>query len=136
MNAEETELINPPLNHQPLGWWYSFYARKGGIFYDYDAGRAKFEAPAGWIEGELTRKRQFKIQNGVMEYAIEMWGEVPKANVILKSLNKSYRSTYEIMEFAKKSVISHPLKWWNVMGNSLKPYIAKILTVKLFLWLL
>lgn len=41
------------------------------MFYDYDIGRAGFEAPVGWIEGELTRKRQFKIQNGIMEYAIE-----------------------------------------------------------------
>ena len=42
-----------------------------GMFYDYDVGRAGFQAPVGRIEGELTRKRQFKIQNGVMEYAIE-----------------------------------------------------------------
>lgn len=52
------------------------------------------------------------------------------------ALNKSYRSTYEIMDFAKKTVISHPLKWWNVMGNSQNPYIVKILIVRLLLWLL
>lgn len=28
-------------------------------------------APAGWTAGELTRKRQFKIRNGIMEYALE-----------------------------------------------------------------
>ena len=50
------------------------------------------------------------------------------------ALNKSYRSTYEIMDFAKKSVISHSLKWWNDMGNSRNPYIVKIWMVRLFLW--
>ncbi|MDD6071513.1 MAG: AAA family ATPase, partial [Clostridiales bacterium] len=50
---------------------FDWRAPISGMFYDYDIGRAGFEAPVGWIEGELTRKRQFKIQNGVMEYAIE-----------------------------------------------------------------
>ena len=50
---------------------FDWRAPISGIFYDYDLGRAGFEAPVGWIEGELKRKRQFKIQNGIMEYAIE-----------------------------------------------------------------
>lgn len=50
---------------------FDWRAPVSGIFYNYDIGRAGFEAPVGWIEGELTRKRQFKIQNGIMEYAIE-----------------------------------------------------------------
>ncbi|MGN1171477.1 MAG: HelD family protein [Lachnospiraceae bacterium] len=50
---------------------FDWRAPVSGMFYDYDTGRAGFEAPVGRIEGELTRKRQFKIQNGVMEYAIE-----------------------------------------------------------------
>lgn len=50
---------------------FDWRAPISGMFYDYDTGRAKFEAPVGWIEGELTRKRQFKIKDGIMEYAIE-----------------------------------------------------------------
>lgn len=50
---------------------FDWRAPISGMFYDFSLGRAGFEAPVGWIEGELTRKRQFKIQNGVMEYAIE-----------------------------------------------------------------
>lgn len=50
---------------------FDWRAPISGMFYDYDIGRAGFEAPVGWIEGELIRKRQFKIQNGIMEYAIE-----------------------------------------------------------------
>ena len=41
------------------------------MFYDCELGTAAYEAPAGRIDGELTRKRQFKIKNGEMEYALE-----------------------------------------------------------------
>ncbi|HCC34685.1 MAG TPA: helicase [Ruminococcaceae bacterium] len=41
------------------------------MFYDHEIGSAGYIAPAGRINGELTRKRQFKIKNGVMEYALE-----------------------------------------------------------------
>jgi DNA helicase-2/ATP-dependent DNA helicase PcrA len=41
------------------------------MFYDCEIGPAGYDAPAGRIDGELTRKRQFKIKNGEMEYALE-----------------------------------------------------------------
>lgn len=41
------------------------------MFYDYEIGPAGYEAPVGRIEGKLTRKRQFKIKNGMLEYALE-----------------------------------------------------------------
>lgn len=41
------------------------------MFYDCEVGPAGYLAPAGKIDGELTRKRQFKIKNGIMEYALE-----------------------------------------------------------------
>lgn len=41
------------------------------MFYDYEVGSAGYEAPSGKIVGKLTRKRQFKIKNGVLEYALE-----------------------------------------------------------------
>jgi len=41
------------------------------MFYDYEIGLAGYEAPMGRIEGKLTRKRQFKIKNGMLEYVIE-----------------------------------------------------------------
>ena len=55
---------------------FDWRAPVSGIFYDFNLGRAGFEAPAGWIEGELTCKRQFKIKNAVMEYAIETLANV------------------------------------------------------------
>lgn len=41
------------------------------MFYDCELGFASYNAPVGRIEGELTRKRQFKIKEGEMEYALE-----------------------------------------------------------------
>ncbi len=41
------------------------------MFYDCDVGPAGYDAPIGRIDGELTRKRQFKIKNSVMQYALE-----------------------------------------------------------------
>lgn len=41
------------------------------MFYDCKVGPAGYYAPVGRINGDLTRKRQFKIKNGEMEYALE-----------------------------------------------------------------
>ena len=77
---------------------FDWRAPVSGMFYDFGLGRAGFEAPVGWIEGELTRKRQFKIQNGVMEYAIES-----SANVQDEVLQKELAHT---SDEKMKSIIS------------------------------
>ncbi|MER0281689.1 3'-5' exonuclease [Clostridioides difficile] len=41
------------------------------MFYDYEIGVAGYDAPIGWVDGEITRKRQFKIKNGKLEYVLE-----------------------------------------------------------------
>lgn len=50
---------------------FDWRAPVSGMFYDCEVGPAGFDAPAGRIEGKLTGKRQFKIKNGHMEYALE-----------------------------------------------------------------
>lgn len=40
------------------------------LFYDYDIGRACFQAPVGEVWGNLTKKYQFKIKGGQLLYAI------------------------------------------------------------------
>ncbi len=42
-----------------------------GMFYEYEVGSAGYDTPVGRINGYLKRKRQFKIKNGIMEYALE-----------------------------------------------------------------
>lgn len=41
------------------------------MFYDYETGPAGYDAPVGRMNGELIRKRQFKVKNGILEYVLE-----------------------------------------------------------------
>lgn len=50
---------------------YDWRAPVAGMFYDDEIGSAGYDAPDGRIDGELIRKRQFKISHGQMEYALE-----------------------------------------------------------------
>ncbi len=50
---------------------YDWRAPVSNMFYDYELGKAAYDAPAGRIEGELTRRRQFGIRRGRLEYAFE-----------------------------------------------------------------
>lgn len=50
---------------------FDWRAPVSSMFYDYEVGPAAYDAPSGRVEGMLTKKRQFKIKDGVMEYALE-----------------------------------------------------------------
>lgn len=50
---------------------YDWRAPASGLFYDYDAGEASYEAPGGMMCGEITSKRQYKIRGGRMIYEFE-----------------------------------------------------------------
>ncbi len=43
---------------------YDWRAPISSLFYDYELGNAKYEAPEGTIKGLLTKKRQYKIKDG------------------------------------------------------------------------
>lgn len=50
---------------------FDWRAPVAGLFYDYDKGAAQFVAPAGVLSGEITKKKQYKIKNGKLIYALE-----------------------------------------------------------------
>ena len=50
---------------------YDWRAPISSLFYDYDAGRASYEAPGGTVEGEIVKKYQYKIKKGRLLYAVE-----------------------------------------------------------------
>lgn len=50
---------------------FDWRAPVSSLFYDYDKGPAKFQAPAGILAGEITKKRQYKIKNGTLVYTLE-----------------------------------------------------------------
>lgn len=41
------------------------------MFYDFELGDVYYEAPSGRIDGEISRKRQYRIRNGKMEFMLE-----------------------------------------------------------------
>jgi len=46
---------------------YDWRAPISSLFYDYTPGPARYQTPDGWIEGEITLKRQYIINNGKLE---------------------------------------------------------------------
>lgn len=50
---------------------YDWRAPIASIFYDFDSGPAHYQAPSGMIHGVITRKRQIKFEQGMLDYAIE-----------------------------------------------------------------
>lgn len=42
-----------------------------GLFYDFELGAARYEAPAGVVCGTITGKRQFRIEEGRLVYALD-----------------------------------------------------------------
>ena len=50
---------------------YDWRAPISSMFYDYEVGQASYECPDGLIYGEITKKRQYKINNGKIEYMFD-----------------------------------------------------------------
>ncbi|MFV2084185.1 HelD family protein [Micromonospora sp. LOL_021] len=50
---------------------HDWRAPVSSLYYDFESGDAHFEAPQGTIHGEITGKRQYKIQDGHLEYMFE-----------------------------------------------------------------
>lgn len=50
---------------------YDWRAPISSMFYDYETGQASYECPEGTISGEITGKRQYKINNGKIEYMFD-----------------------------------------------------------------
>lgn len=47
---------------------YDWRAPISSIYYEYELGSSKYQAPQGVIKGEVTLKRQYKIHKGVLDY--------------------------------------------------------------------
>ena len=50
---------------------YDWRAPVASLFYDFDQGKAYYDAPSGRLEGEIIYKWQYKIRGGKMIYAFE-----------------------------------------------------------------
>ncbi|MEX0994753.1 MAG: hypothetical protein WD599_04440, partial [Balneolaceae bacterium] len=50
---------------------HDWRAPVSSMFYDFEPGQASFDSPSGKKEGEIERKRQYRIQEGEMEMMLE-----------------------------------------------------------------
>ncbi|MDX8140486.1 MULTISPECIES: HelD family protein [Lentzea] len=50
---------------------HDWRAPVSSLYYDFESGDASFAAPKGIVHGEITGKRQYKIQGGRLEYMFE-----------------------------------------------------------------
>ncbi|MFU8813341.1 MAG: HelD family protein [Balneolaceae bacterium] len=67
---------------------HDWRAPVSGMFYDFEPGRASFETPSGTREGEIERKRQFRIVDGEMEMMLESDLYI-RDDVLQKELSRS-----------------------------------------------
>ncbi|GAB3589774.1 HelD family protein [Hymenobacter daeguensis] len=56
---------------QRRGLIYDWRAPISSMFYDYELGEASYNTPSGPIQGRIDLKRQYKIQDGRLEFLIE-----------------------------------------------------------------
>ncbi|GAB2762136.1 3'-5' exonuclease [Salinifilum aidingensis] len=50
---------------------HDWRAPVSSLFYDFETGQAHFATPEGTVSGEITSKRQYKIQGGHLEYMFD-----------------------------------------------------------------
>ncbi len=50
---------------------HDWRAPVSSLYYDFESGEAHFEAPRGIVHGNITGKRQYKIQGGRLEYMFD-----------------------------------------------------------------
>ncbi len=50
---------------------HDWRAPVSSLFYDFESGEASFETPGGTAQGEITGKRQYKIQDGHLDFMFE-----------------------------------------------------------------
>lgn len=67
---------------------YDWRAPISSMFYDFELGKAYYEAPEGKTKGEISLKRQFRIRNGKMEYMLESSLNIHD-DVLQKELSKA-----------------------------------------------
>ena len=75
-------------NSEHVNMVYDWRADISSLYYDDVLGRTSYTCPEGEIKGELSLKRQFKIEQGVMKYYIDS-NLVIDDNILMEELSKN-----------------------------------------------
>lgn len=87
---------------------YDWRSPIASLYYDYPPGPASYITPAGWIEGEMTLKRQFQIQNGQiynMFDASETIGDELLQQVLGKDADSQMKSIVATIQKEQNAII-------------------------------
>jgi len=114
-------------------WVYDWRSPISSIYYDYEIGPASYEAPLGAINGELTTKRQYKIRNGNLEYALESNMNINDEILQRELSNNSDQKMKNILATIQKEqnkiiVDKAPILWFGIT-DEWKRIIAEDTTV-------
>ena len=92
INAIEKDFIN---------YVYDWRSPIASMYYNYKLGKASFDTPLGKEEGEITEKRQFKIENGTLKWCIEN-SETIDDDILGEILSKSSDKLTNIVNTIQK----------------------------------
>lgn len=87
---------------------YDWRSPVASLYYDYPPGRASYVTPAGRIEGTMTLKRQFQIQNGhirTMFDASETIGDELLQQVLGKDADSQMKSIVATIQKEQNAII-------------------------------
>lgn len=98
---------------------YDWRADISSLYYDDESGKVSYSCPDGEIEGNLSLKRQYKIENGVLKYYIDS-NLVIDDNILMEELSRN--STAKMHD-----IVSTIQKEQNVLirANDLKNLIVQ-----------
>lgn len=89
---------------------YDWRAPISGMFYDFEPGRAMYECPSGYIEGELTRKRQYRIEKGhlllMFDSAIAIQDNILQ-DILAQSANNRMKTIVSTIQKEQNRVIRY-----------------------------
>ncbi|MBQ8845436.1 MAG: UvrD-helicase domain-containing protein [Clostridia bacterium] len=99
---------------------YDWRADMSSLFYDFSKGNAFYVAPIGKIEGEITKKRQYKIENGQLIYFIDndfnVSDEILQEELAKDSSNKLKQIVATIQKEQNELIRSDDFSNWIVQG--------------------
>lgn len=64
-------IYNYHTNHENKQLIHDWRAPISSMFYNYETGPADYTAPSGTISGKITKKRQFRIRDGQLEFMLD-----------------------------------------------------------------
>ncbi len=87
---------------------YDWRAPVSSMFYDYEIGESSYQCPEGIVDGKLTLKRQYKINNDKIEYMLDSNLKIDDEvlqNILSKSTDSKMKTIITTIQREQNKVI-------------------------------